>query len=117
MQGEIYPINGPWLGRLAIVARPRGNIWLIDEIQRWRQAGVDVVVSLPTDSENVALGLTEEQHISKEHGLDFVSFPIEDYSVPTSQESVLKLANKLDQMLSKGKYVGIHCRQASAVPG
>lgn len=112
MKSQIYPIKGPWAGRLAIVARPRGNDWLIDEVQGWRQAGLDVVVSLLTDSENVELGLTEESFISKDQGLDFVSFPIEDYCVPTSEEPVLKLAGKLDQLLSDGKHVGIHCRQS-----
>ena len=112
MQADLYPIKGPWPGQMAIVPRPRGADWLIDEVQSWRQAGLHVVVSLLTDSENVELGLTEESQISKDQGLDFVSFPIEDYSVPTSEESVLKLARKLDQLLSDGKHVGIHCRQS-----
>ena len=28
----VYWLDGPWLGRLAIVARPRGDEWLTDEL-------------------------------------------------------------------------------------
>jgi len=112
MQSEVYPIEGPWPGQLAIVGRPRGNDWLMDEVQNWHQAGVEVIVSLLTDSENVELGLTEESQIAKDQGLDFIRFPIEDYSVPKSEESVLKLTRKLDTLLSDGRCVGIHCRQS-----
>jgi protein-tyrosine phosphatase len=112
MQADLYPIKGPWPGQMAIVARPRGADWLIDEVQSWRQAGLDVVVSLLTDSENVELGLTEESNVTIEQGMDFVSFPIEDYSVPSSEESVLNLTSKLIGLLVRGKRVGIHCRQS-----
>ena len=46
MSPDLYWIVGPWRGRLAIAARPRGGDWLDDELSGWRQAGIDVVVSL-----------------------------------------------------------------------
>ena len=112
MQGAVHPIQGPWAGQLAILARPRGNDWLTDEVRAWREAGIDVVVSLLTGPENIELGLTEEPTIAHNLGLSFVSFPIADYSVPESQESVLRVAHELTKLLSKGKFVGIHCRQS-----
>ena len=36
MHTELYWIPGPWLGRLAIMPRPRGGDWLEDEIRSWR---------------------------------------------------------------------------------
>ena len=60
VRGEAHSINGRWKGQLAIVARPRGNEWLEDEVRSWRESGVDVIVSLLTSDENTELGLTEE---------------------------------------------------------
>lgn len=112
MRGEVHQIKGPWPGQLAILARPRGNDWLVDEVISWREAGVDVVVSLLTAPENVELGLTEEGQVIKNEGLDFVGFPIADYSVPKSEESVIRLVRQLNELLSAGKCIGIHCRQS-----
>jgi hypothetical protein len=33
MRAEVYSIKGPWSGQLAILARPRGNDWLVDEVK------------------------------------------------------------------------------------
>jgi protein-tyrosine phosphatase len=112
MRGEVHPIKGPWRGQLAILARPRGNDWLSDEIQSWREAGIDVVISLLTSSENLELGLADEGKIAENTGINFVSFPINDYSVPESEEAVLQLSRKLNDTLSLGQSVGIHCRQS-----
>ena len=111
MQGELHPISGPWPGQLAILRRPRGHDWLTDEVRTWRRAGVDVVVSLLTNQETVELGLTEEHRAAADEGLRFISFPIADYSVPKSEESVIHLMRQLNELLSAGKHVGIHCRQ------
>ena len=46
MTPDLFWIVGPWRGRLAIAARPRGGDWLEDEITGWRLAGIDIVVSL-----------------------------------------------------------------------
>ena len=101
----------PWKGRLAILSRPRGNDWLVDEIRSWRAAGIQVVVSLLTNSETVELELRNEHEIANREGMHFISFPISDYGVPMSFQSVRTLATELTRLLSEGKYVGIHCRQ------
>jgi protein-tyrosine phosphatase len=44
-------------------------------------------------------------------GLEFISFPIIDRSVPTSREETLRLASRLAGLLKEGKQIGIHCRQ------
>jgi protein-tyrosine phosphatase len=111
MKAQVYWIKGPWPGHLAILARPRGEDWLSDEIQSWRVSGIDVVVSLLTESENSQLGLTDEARTTQSHGLAFLSFPIVDYSVPDSRNATLQLVNRLEHLLSQGKTVGIHCRQ------
>jgi protein-tyrosine phosphatase len=111
MKPDVYWINGPWPGKLAILARPRGADWLEDEVTGWKDAGVNVVVSLLTSGEHSELGLNQEDEIVKRNGLTFVSFPIADYSVPTSKEVTRQLVDKLEGWLSRGRRVGIHCRQ------
>ena len=111
MKPDIYWINGPWPGKLAILARPRGEDWLEDEVAGWKEAGVDVVVSLLTGGEDSELGLVDERKQVQQHGLTFISFPIADYSVPTSKTELRQLASTLEQSLREGKSVGVHCRQ------
>ena len=111
MRPEIYWLDGPWPGRLAILARPRGSDWLIDELAGWKNAGLDVVVSLLTRGEDSELGLSDEGELAQQYGLTFISFPISDYSVPTSDKELRKLVSTLEASLARGKRVGIHCRQ------
>ena len=109
---DVYWMEGPWPGKLAILARPRGEDWLEDEVEGWKKAGVDVVVSLLTSSEESELGLTCEAEIVKRAGLTYVSFPIKDYSVPSSKIPMQQLAAELNDHLSRGVCIGIHCRQS-----
>jgi protein-tyrosine phosphatase len=108
---KLYWIETPTGGRLAISARPRGGDWLEDEIEGWREQGVDVVVSLLTASENEELGLKDEARFSKAKGLRFVSFPIEDRNVPRSAANLQNLAAQMGSEIRQGKNIAIHCRQ------
>jgi protein-tyrosine phosphatase len=110
MKPSIYWIPGPWAGRLAILARPRGNDWLSDEVEGWHDAGVQVVVSLLTQPETSELGLEDEGRLVDASGLRFISFPIEDYSVPSSTNALSHLVSQLAELLDRGETVGIHCR-------
>lgn len=108
---DVYWLGGPWSGRLAILARPRGEDWLQDEVEGWKEAGLDVVVSLLTKNEESELGLTRERELVQRTGLTFINFPIADYSVPTSKQATRQLVDQLKERLSHGNRVGIHCRQ------
>lgn len=107
---NIYWIKGPWLGRLAILARPRGDDWLENEIKQWRRAGIDVVVSLLTPSENHELGLVEEASLSKKQAIHFLAFPIIDRGTPSSLQEMQTVIATLILWLQQGKTIGIHCR-------
>jgi hypothetical protein len=48
------------VGRMAIMARPRAGDWLESEVDEWKAAGIDVVVSLLERDEVVELGLQRE---------------------------------------------------------
>lgn len=111
MAAKVFWITGPWPGRLGIVPRPRGAEWLDDETRAWREAGIDVVVSLLEPEEEVDLDLTGESTSSTASGLAFRAFPIPDRSVPTSREAVAALAHQIVDALRSGKTVAVHCRQ------
>lgn len=108
---ELHWIEGPWPGRLAVAARPRGGDWLEDEIAAWRREGVKNVVSLLTPDEESDLDLTAEARIVAEHGMDFLSLPIADRSVPGSDSELSAALQQLETDLRAGKNVVVHCRQ------
>ena len=111
MKTELYRIDGSWPGKLAIIPRPRGGDWLEAEVQAWRQAGLDVVVSLLTQEESAELELAHEAELSEASNIQFIEFPIPDRSAPSSRRATLELLGELHQLLVKGKNIGIHCRQ------
>jgi protein-tyrosine phosphatase len=111
MRTELFWIEGPWQGKLAILPRPRGGDWLEDEVQGWRAAGVDVVVSLLTSDEVADFDLAQEGSLCEAHGIDFRPFPIVDRSVPASRKATLDFVQKLAKLLAEGKSIAIHCRQ------
>jgi protein-tyrosine phosphatase len=111
MEAKVFWIPGPWQGRLGIVPRPRGAEWLNDETRAWRDAGIDVVVSLLESSEEADLDLSGESTSASARGLDFRSFPIPDRGVPSSHEALAELADQIVEALRSGKTVAVHCRQ------
>jgi protein-tyrosine phosphatase len=111
MEAKVFWITGPWRGRLGIVPRPRGAEWLADETRAWREAGIEVVVSLLEPDEEAELALTGESAASAASGLDFRSFPIPDRGVPNSREAVMQLVDQIVEALHAGKSVALHCRQ------
>ncbi len=108
---ELFRIEGPWPGQLAISARPRGGDWLGEEIIAWRRAGIDIVVSLLEPGEAADLHLEDEAVQSEATGIQFFSFPIVDRSIPASTSDIHRFLGKIDADLSQGKNVAVHCRQ------
>lgn len=111
MTTELYWVLGPWLGRLAIMPRPRGGDWLEDEIQSRRRTGVDVILSLLTPDEIADLSLADEESLCRANGIQFFSFPIADRAMPSSREAFASLTMRLGEQLAEGKSVAVHCRQ------
>jgi protein-tyrosine phosphatase len=107
----LFWIPGPWRGRLAVAARPRGGDWLEGEALGWRRAGVDVVVSLLEQNEAHELGLDREKEAAEANGIHFVSFPIPDRGTPKSTQGALSLLKNIERLLRGGKSVAVHCRQ------
>jgi len=110
MRAEIYPIDSVPCGRLAIMPRPRAGDWLPDEVESWRQAGMDCIVSLLEPAEVAELGLEHEPELCERAGLEFVQFPIPDCSVPASTQAFSAFIESLISRLGQGRGVAIHCR-------
>lgn len=117
MTPELFRIPGPWRGRLAIAARPRGGDWLADEAGGWRQAGIDIVVSLLEADEAAQLGLIDEAKAAGANGIRFISFPIPDRGVPASTPAAASLITAISNALESGENVAVHCRQGLGQSG
>lgn len=111
MRTDLYWVDGPWPGKLALAARPRGGDWLPDEIAGWKLAGVASVLSLLTPEEVRDLGLSKEAAESRDQGLAFHSFPIPDRQVPASEAKLNEVLTAVVATLKSGKNLLIHCRQ------
>ena len=111
MLTELHWVDGPWRGRLAVAARPRGGDWLEDEITNWRRAGVQGLLSLLTPEEERDLDLTNEARVVAANGLGFRSLPIPDRQVPPSDSALSQTLEKMDADLTSGQNLVVHCRQ------
>lgn len=92
------------------MARPRGGDWLADEIHAWRQAGVNVVVSLLTAAEQTELGLEDEAFLCEQSHLTFWSLAISDRALPSERAEVERLVAEIGAALQAGQHVAVHCR-------
>ena len=108
---EIYWLDGPWPGKLAVAARPRGGDWLKDDIAGWKRARIDAVLSLLTPDEEREMDLSAEAGEAKAQGMEFASFPIADRQVPRSEAKWAEVLETMSRALLDGKNVLVHCRQ------
>ena len=110
MKATIYPITAAAPYRLSIVARPRGNDWLYDEVSAFSQEGIDTLVSLLTDQEANELGLEQEAAACSAAGLHFLNLAISDRSVPSDTNTFLRSVEQLAEIVRGGHHVAVHCR-------
>jgi protein-tyrosine phosphatase len=96
-------------GRLAIMARPRAGEWLEIEVDQWKAAGIDLVVSLLEAEEVSELGLGREAELCRERGIAFLSFPVPDRGVP-EMPVAHRIADSIARDVTGGRSVAIHCR-------
>lgn len=111
MRKDLYWLDGPWRGKLAMAARPRGGDWLRDDIGSWKRAGIDKVLSLLTPDEERNLDLRNEAAEVTAQGMEFASFPIPDRQIPGSEARWGEVLEKVTHALSEGRNVVVHCRQ------
>ncbi|MFF7341861.1 tyrosine protein phosphatase [Streptomyces sp. NPDC008163] len=96
-------------GRLSTMARPRGREQLAADMAALRGSGADILVCALPDSERAELGLADEPRLARAAGLQFVSLPIPDLTVPP-MSVVLPVLRSLTESLRAGAHVVAHCR-------
>lgn len=97
-------------GAIGIMPRPRGNDWLADEVKRLKESGVKTLVSLLEKDEIQELGLRDEERLCNQEQIEYINFPIKDRAIPTEQAAADRLTKLLDEKVTEGKKVVIHCR-------
>lgn len=97
-------------GRIGIMARPRGNEWLKEEINSLKKQRVDILVSLLESEEVAELGLHEEQNHCTDFDIAFISFSIKDRDIPPKGMAVKTLFDSLYNSIKAGNSIVIHCR-------
>jgi protein-tyrosine phosphatase len=97
-------------GQLAIVMRPRGGDWLQADLLRFKQAGVQTLVSLLQYQESEELGLSRERMARERIGMKFLSYPIPDRETPPDRVSFDGFVSNLASRLQDGEWIGVHCR-------
>ena len=112
MFSKIYWLNEKEIteNTLGIMARPRGNDWLEDEIKGLAHRGINYLVSLLEYQEIIELGLEKEKTYCTENNIGFIHFPIEDINTPKNENDYLKLIHELISHLNNDKKIAIHCR-------
>jgi protein-tyrosine phosphatase len=110
MKATLFWIERSGPGRLATLARPRGGVWLDEEIQIFKRARVDVLVSALTPVETAELNLKDEKTLCQINEIEFISFPIADRGTPVLSNAVRELAESMKKALLDGKSIAIHCR-------
>ena len=96
--------------RLGIMPRPRGGDWLEEDIRLLKAEGVGVIVSALEPDESAELELSQEADACRRGGIDFISFPIADRSVPDSVEDFRGFLKAVEKHLQGHKAVVVHCR-------
>jgi protein-tyrosine phosphatase len=107
---SVYWIQHSRKPRLAIVARPRADARLADDLLALKRAGIDILVTLLEEDEAAILGLEEERELAEKNGLEFRSYPIPDRTTPGNRVDFCKLISYLADAIRAGKHVGAHCR-------
>jgi hypothetical protein len=90
MKASLYLITAAAPNRIAIVARPRGGDWLLDELSALASEGIDVLVSMLTEEEANELELQRESEECRASAISFVNLPIPDRSVPSDKNDFLQ---------------------------
>ncbi|MGH2633791.1 MAG: protein-tyrosine phosphatase family protein [Tepidiformaceae bacterium] len=110
MTPELYWVDAPAPGRLAVSARPRGGLWLADDLIALRAEGIDTLVCMMVPGELPELQLVDEPELAVAAGLRFTWLAVPDLSTPT-HDGVLDGFRGLRDEVLEGRTVAAHCRQ------
>ncbi|MEV6240236.1 hypothetical protein [Lentzea sp. NPDC051838] len=104
----IFTVTHPGPGAVSTMGHPAGGDLLEGKLRGLRSLGVDVLVSAQTPAERVECDLVDEPRVASACGLQFVSFPIEDRTVPSVSDAVA-CVRPLHALYREGAHVVFHC--------
>jgi protein-tyrosine phosphatase len=107
---NVFWIEGEPSTRLAVVLRPRPEDWLEDDLRLYANSGIETLVSLLEPREAELLGLSLEETLAYQVGMEFLNYPIPDVHVPGDTASFRGFVSGLADWLRAGRSVGVHCR-------
>lgn len=107
---RIYWIDFLKKGALGMMARPKGNDWLEDEIISLKNNEIDLVVSLLEKQEEISLKIENESFFCKKYDINYINFPIPDRGIPKNTSSFVSLIETINEYLKCNKKVVVHCR-------
>jgi protein-tyrosine phosphatase len=107
---DVHWIDRAFPGTLGLAPAPGGGDVLRGDLRELRAAGAIVLVSLLTPPEARSLGLQREGELAVDAGLDYVSFPIADCSVPRRRSGARSFLADTLVLLRQGDRVVVHCR-------
>ena len=105
---EIWPVEGPWSGALAVCSRPRAGWFLEDDLRALSAAGYSVVISALTPEEIVKAELERVPEICTAAGLEFAHFPVGNLQVALRDIAHPQLVAWHDRLLA-GEGLAVHC--------
>ncbi len=107
---NVFWIEGEPRARLAIVLRPRPEDWLEDDLRSFANSGIDTLVSLLEPHEAAWLGISLEETLAYQLGMEFLNYPIPDVHVPANTPGFRAFVSDLADRLRVGHSLGVHCR-------
>jgi protein-tyrosine phosphatase len=106
----LWWVDCPAPGRLAVVERPRGGLWLEDDLAALRAEGIDTLVCMMVEGELKELQLDDEPAFAVAAGLRFEWLSVPDLSPPADEARVVAGFERLRDELLEGRTVVAHCR-------
>jgi len=107
---DVFWIQGEPPAKLAVVLRPRPEDWLEDDLRRYANGGIGLIVSLLEPNEAASLGLRHEETLAYQVGIEFLNYPIPDEHVPGDIAGFRTFVSGLAERLRAGRSIGVHCR-------
>lgn len=105
---EVWPLEGPWRGRLAVCSRPRAGWFLADDIRHLRESGYNLLISALAAEEVVRSELQSVPSVCEAAGMEFSHFPVGNLQVAPFEHAHARLSS-WNERLHGGEGVAVHC--------
>lgn len=105
---EIWRLDGPWPGKLAVCSRPRSGWFLEDDLRTLRAEGYGILVSALTPEEVIAGQLQRVPELAPAVGLEFHHFPVGNLQVAPVERARPRIED-WHERLHAGDGIAVHC--------